>query len=227
MAALTDPFKEAAIDSVRPDRHGAISVRVIDGRTGEQEGVFTFSDAQSFADEIAKINFGSPYAYYDLRNMDFRGVTFYGAKGLTKARFDGSNLEGASFEKSGLEKASFRNCNLKRTNYSHALLRRVDFTDSDMQGAVLFAADAKRANFSGVNLSNASLRSMDAEGGNFFNADLSNAETHMLNLRLAHLEFTKITAGQKEKAMFAEQTTHQTVCDILKKRGKRCPAPRA
>ena len=71
------------------------------------------------------------------------------------------------------------------------------------------------------NLKGAYLRSTNATGANFFNADLTGAETYLLNLRKAHLEFTRISPEQKEKAMFSEQASHMTASQLI----RRMPRP--
>lgn len=205
MATSKDPFNKSAGN---PQQTGTSEIKLSDGRdfgvklhyraTGELNYVLYFKSAEDFAEQARTTFLHPDTMYYDLSGMDLQGVDFSSCAGLKYAVFDGSDLSGADFSNAEIDNASFRNCNMTGTN--------------------LRAAKAEEADFSGSKLVDASLRSTWAAAANFFNADLTGAETHMLNLRKAHLEFARISKEQLAKAMFSEQSSRMTASMLIARR---------
>ncbi len=103
------------------------------------------------------------------RNTTFRNALL-NRSNLTRATFDGSQLDFARLEGARLSKASFVRASLRRAQLRGAVAGGARFTDANLRGADLQTVAATDADFSGADLDGASLRASRLSGAAFTRA---------------------------------------------------------
>lgn len=95
--------------------------------------------------EFGETDIGSTW----LQDTNFRDSEFAWSN-VSRVIFDGSDLQGASFDSAYGKKACFRSCNLTNANFNEADLTKANFHNANLKEASFQGASISGANFTGV-----------------------------------------------------------------------------
>lgn len=176
-----------------------------------------------------------------LRHTDFREAKFHRLTVLTQAnlfaaRFENTDLQGATFVDSDLEAANFEGADLTGTDLTYARLRRANLSGATLREASLVGAFLEEANLEGAKLQGANLSLSTLVKTNLANADLSGAVAFgvavwkvnlqgatQINLRISDERSPRVTVDDLQIAQFVYLLLNyenlKNMLDAVSKRG--------